>query len=127
MSLYAKLGRTDAPIVVDDGRVCKDIAAIMRKECPVSRVREGGTILNVGSDEMSVNYLCACRGKEFIACAEYQLVPVEGEAHHSPAIEALSVRQGDKPCFGISGYRRFERYARKLGLEVEFSGTDDDS
>ena len=102
MSLYAKLGRTDAPIVVDDARVCKDITAIVRKECPISDVQRGGTILNLGSGEMSVNYLCACRGKEFVACVE-----------------------ADKPCFGVSGYKRFERYARRRGLEVEFSGYEE--
>jgi len=125
MSLYAKLGRTDAPIVVDDARVCKDITAIVRKECPISDVQRGGTILNLGSGEMSVNYLCACRGKEFVACVEYALIPTEDTGGNLPVINSLSVRQADKPCFGVSGYKRFERYARRRGLEVEFSGYEE--
>lgn len=124
MSLYAKLGRDKEPMLIDDRKVCKDIAEIVRKECPESQVREGGTIMNVGSDEMSVNYLCHCRGKEFMACVEYRLVPVNGVAQLRPVVEGLSVHQGDKPCFGVSGYKRFERYARRCGLEVEFSGLD---
>lgn len=124
MSLHAKLGRDGESVLLNERTVGEDIARIVRRECPVSRVRVGGTILNVGSDEMSVNYICDCRGKEFVACVEYRLVPVDGEAHLLPAVEAFSVRQGDKPCFGVSGYKRFERYAKRLELEVEFSGSE---
>ena len=121
MSLYATRENRGESVLLDERKAGKDIARIVSKECAISRVRVGGTVFNLGNNEMSVSYLCNCSGKKFVACVEYSLIPTEDVDVNLPVINSLSVSQADKPCFGVSGYKRFERYARRLGLDVEFS------